>query len=194
MMVTYIHSDDHPRATEQYQRILEMIQIEEEQINVLAVSDADSLHQEPADSLLFGGLTSYPDGVGSDVDPWKSILEEDIPLWAFEAGIAVLLQDPGILKRLKTPEILRIRLTAEGKKDTIFSTMDELFYSACYFEPFTLFNRDCGIPLAETRNGQVVAFRKPGKNVYGTLFNPYRYKFLIYRFFRKFVAHPELLA
>lgn len=194
MMVTYIHSDDHLRAAEQYQRILEMIQIEEEQINVLPISDADFFHTESVDSLLFGGLAPYPESITSDADPWKSMLETDMPLWAFEAGIAVLFPEPEILKRLETPEILRIRLTEEGKKDTIFSTMDELFYSACYFEPFTLFNRDYGTPLAETRNGQVVAFRKPGKNVYGTLFNPYRYKSLIYRFFRKFVAHPELLA
>ncbi len=194
MMVTYIHSDDGPFSEEQYKRVLEMIQIEEEQINVLPVSKADSLNLNSTDSLIFGGLTAYPESVRNDTDPWKTILGKDLPVWAFEAGASVLLSEQEILKRLDTPEILRIRLTDEGKKDTIFSTMDDLFYSACYFEPFTLFNRDWGIPLAETHAGQVVAFRKPDQHVYGTLFHPYRYKSLVYRFFKKFVAQPELLA
>ncbi|HKI45608.1 MAG TPA: hypothetical protein VKA08_09790 [Balneolales bacterium] len=194
MMVAYIHSDDSPRSEEQCKRILEMIQIEEEQINVLPASEAASLNVNSTDSLIFGGLAAYPEGVRNDSAPWETILGKNIPVWAFEAGVAVLLSEPETLKRLDTPEILRIRLTNEGKKDTIFSTMDDLFYSACYFEPFTLFNRDCGIPLAETHNGQVVAFRKPDQHVYGTLFHPHRYKSLVYRFFRKFVAQPELLA
>lgn len=194
MMVTYIHSDESTRAEKQYQQILEMVQIEEEQITVLPVKKSDSLDLDPTDSLLFGGLTRYPGNVRSSAEPWETILEKDIPIWAFEAGTAVLLSDPEMLRRLPVPEIMRIRLTSEGKKDTIFSTMDDLFYSACYFQPFTLFNRDCGIPLAETEDGQVVAFRKPDQHVYGTLFHPYRYKSMVYRFFRKFVAQPELLA
>jgi hypothetical protein len=194
MMVTYIHSDDSPRSEEQRKRLLEMIQIEEEQITALPVGDADSLNLNSTDSLIFGGLAAYPESVRNDSIPWKTILGNDMPVWAFESGVAVLLLEQDTLRRLDTPEILRIRLTDEGKKDTIFSTMDDLFYSACYFEPFTLFNRDCGIPLAETHAGQVVAFRKPDQHVYGTLFHPYRYKSLVYRFFRKFVAQPELLA
>ena len=194
MMVTYIHSDGSHRSEEQCKRILEMVQIEEEQLNALSVGKAESLNLSSTDSFILGGLPAYPESVQNDSEPWKTILGTDTPVWAFEAGVTVLLSEPGTLKRLDTPDILRIHLTDEGKKDTIFSTMDNLFYSACYFEPFSLFNRDWGIPLAETHTGQVVAFRKPDQHIYGTLFNPYRYKSLIYRFFRKFVAQPELLA
>lgn len=194
MMVTYIHSDESPRAGQQYRQILEMVQIEEEQINITPVKESGLGDLDRADSLLFGGLTIYPENVQSDAEPWETLLEKDIPIWAFEAGTAVLLPESEVLKRLPIPEIIRIRLTSEGKKDTIFSTMDDLFYSACYFQPFTLFNRDWGIPLAETEAGQVVAFCKPDQHIYGTLFNPYRYKSMVYRFFRKFVAQPELLS
>ena len=194
MRVTYIHSDDSPRSEEQGRRLLEMIQIEEEQVRTLPVSRADSLKINSTDALIFGGLSTYPDTVRNDVEPWHTVLAKETPVWAFEAGTAVLLSQQEPLNRLDTPKILRIRLTDEGKKDTIFSTMNDLFYSACYFEPFSLFNRDWGIPLAETHAGQVVAFRKPDQFVYGTLFHPYRYKSLIYRFFKKFVAQPELLA
>ncbi len=194
MAVMYLHSDNQLRADQEYKRILEMIQLDEEQLSARRVEDTNSANFNAIDALLLGGLPTYPEVFRSNKQLLKRVLQDDVPVWALEAGATVLLPDPKMLNRLATPEILQIHLTEEGKKDPIFSTMDNQFYSACYFQPFTLFNRECGIPLAETKQGQVVAFRNPDRHAYATLFNPYRYKSIIYRFFKKYVAQPVLLA
>ena len=194
MAVMYLHTDEQPRADREYQRILEMIQLDEDQLSARRIEDTNSANLNAIDSLLFGGLSQYPGIFSENKVLLKKLSNDDIPIWAFEAGSVVLLPDPDMLLRLDTPEILQIHLTEEGKKDPIFSTLDDLFYSACYFQPFTLFNRECGVPLAQTKQGQVVAFRKSDRNAYATLFNPYRYKSIVYRFFKKYVAQPELLA